>query len=208
MYSFEREDNGQSPCIAFEPPPNNIDFDDFHPYPLTFKDALITHDVPHLSEDFQSVVPMDLDVGHEEVDPGGRDIDPELVEMDSEDGPVEESFQNGNVDSSHSGREASGSELSSAANRVIGNVSVVEDVGTVSHAFDDDAPEDIILDDADPNEENSNGFVPGIHDPSTQNNLSSLQLLSNSFHWVERRGSWTGGDTTESPRGSQRRGSM
>ena len=56
MYSFEREDNGESPRISFEPPPNNVDFDDFHPYPLTFEDALLTHDVPRLSEDFPSVV--------------------------------------------------------------------------------------------------------------------------------------------------------
>ena len=68
MDSFEREDNGESPRIAFEPPPNNVDFDDFHPYPLTFKDAIITHDVPRLSEGFSSLIAMGLNSSHE----GGR----------------------------------------------------------------------------------------------------------------------------------------
>lgn len=207
MDSFEREDNGESPRVVFEPPPNNVDFDDFHPYPLTFKDALLTHDVPRLSADFPSVVPMDLDFSHEEADPRDMDIDPELVEEDRENGPVEEPLPNGNVSSSHSDREASGSELSSAANGVIGNVFAI-DVGAGSHELDDSVPEDIILDDADPNEENSNGLSSGIHDPSTQTNSSSPQMLSNSIHLRDRRGSWTSGDVSGFPLGSQRRGSI
>ena len=74
MDSLEREDNGEPACLAFDPPPNNVDFDDFHPYPLTFKDALLIHDVPRLSKNFTSVVPMDLDFGHEKVDPRNRDM--------------------------------------------------------------------------------------------------------------------------------------
>ena len=201
MYSFEREDNGESPRIAFEPPPNNVDFDDFHPYPLTFKDALLAHDLPRLSEDFPSVVPMDLDSSHEEVDPRDSDINPELVEVDWENGPAEEPLPNGNVSSSHSGREASGSELSSAANGVIFAV----DVGAVGHKLE---PEDIILDDADPNEENSNGLISGIHDPSTKTNSSSPLMLSNSIRLHDRRGSWTSRSLSEFPSGPQRRGSI
>ena len=77
MDSFEREDNGEEARIVFDPPPNNVDFDDFHPHPLTFRDALLNPDVPRLSENFTSVVPVDLDLGHEEVDTGDRDTDPE-----------------------------------------------------------------------------------------------------------------------------------
>lgn len=163
MDSFEREDNGEPACIAFDPPPNNLDFDDFHPSPLTFKDALRTHDVPRLSENFTSVVPMDLDPGHGDVDPRDRDIHPEWVEMDWGNVPAGESLPTGNVSSGYSGREAGGFELSSIANGVTGNGFSVDD-GTDSHEFDDGLPEGISLDDADPNEENSNDLVPGSHD--------------------------------------------
>ena len=94
--------------------------------------------------------------------------------MDLEIGPAEEPIPNGNVSSSHSGREASGSELSSTANAVIISV----DVSTFSHTLDDGVPEDIIPNDAGPIEENSNGLSSGIHDPPKQASASFPQLLS------------------------------
>ena len=171
MDSFEREDIGKSPLLAFEAPPNNIDFDDFHPYPLTFKDALLTHDVPRLSEVFTSVLPINVDFGHEEVDTRDRDIVFEWFEMDWRNVAA---APNGNDSFDHSSREASSSGLSSApnsgaangvtANGVTANGVAIDD-GTGSHEFDDGVPGDISFDDADTDELDSDDSVSEIHNP-------------------------------------------
>ena len=205
MDSFEREDNGEEASLVFDLPKNNVDFDDFHPYPLTFEDAILTHDVPRLSENFTSVIPMDLDFGHEEVDPSDRDIDPEWVEMDWGNGPAEEPLPNGNASHGPNGHEPGGSELSSAVNGVTGNGSSVDD-STGNHEFADGVLEDISSDDPDPNEVSSNDSISSIHDPWTQRSASSHQMLSTSTRLRDRHGSWTSRPISEVLWGSQRRG--
>ena len=76
MDSLMREDNGDQSHRVFDMSANDLDF---HPYPLTFRDALSTDELSHPGQVFTSVVPMDLDSRHEEVNPRDKDDDSERV---------------------------------------------------------------------------------------------------------------------------------
>ncbi len=79
-----REDNGDQAHRVFDLPMNDLDFDDFHPYPLTFRDAISTRDVPRVSQESASAEPMDLDSCHEEVNFRDKEADSEKGEIDLE----------------------------------------------------------------------------------------------------------------------------
>ena len=96
-----REDNGDQAHRVFDISTTDLDFDDFHPYPLTFRDALSTHDVPHLSRVSTSVVPIDLDFRHEEVSRRDKNADSGNVSAEGAESEV----------LSTSGYEAGGSEV-------------------------------------------------------------------------------------------------
>ncbi len=159
------EENGD---LVFDMPMNDLDFDDFHPYPLTFRDALSTHEVPHLSQVSTSVVPMDLDSRHEEVDPRATDADSKRGEIDS-----------GNVSAegadfkalSISGREAGGSEVRGAAAGGTGDGFSANN-GFGSHEVDDGQSEGVSSDDVGSDDVDSNGMESGVLRPVDTNQRS------------------------------------
>ena len=51
MDSLMHGDNEDQPHIIFDMPTNGLDFDDFHPYPLTFRDDLSTQDTESDDDD-------------------------------------------------------------------------------------------------------------------------------------------------------------
>ena len=149
-----REDNGDKAHRVFEMPTNDLDFDDFHPYPLTFRDALSTHDVPHLSHDYKSVVPVDFDSSHDEVNAKDKNAESERSETDSGNVSAEGAefpTKARNPSNGHSGREPGGSDVRGAAGNGIGSGSSAND-GLGSHEVHDGHPEDISADDADSND--------------------------------------------------------
>ena len=131
-----REDNGDQAHRVFDLPINNLDFDDFHPYPLTFRDALSTDDVLRVSQEPKSVEPMDLDFRHNEVNPRDKDADSERGDIDSGEVSAEGAdfkvLSTRNSSRDNSGREAGGSGVRGAAGDSSGSGFAADD-GLDSH---------------------------------------------------------------------------
>ena len=73
MDSLMHGNNEDQPHLIFDMPTNGLDFDDFHPYPLTFRDELSTQDAPHLSQ--EEVNPRDEDTESDDDDSDDTDSD-------------------------------------------------------------------------------------------------------------------------------------
>ena len=160
-----REDNGDQSHRVFDMPPNDLDFDDFHPYPLTFRDALATDELSHPSQVFTSVVPMSLDSRQEEVNPRDKDDDSERGETD----PGNVSAESADFkDLSTSGREAGGSEVRGAAGSGTGSWFSANN-GVGSHEFNDDQSEGVSSDDADSDDVDSNDMESGVSQAADTN---------------------------------------
>lgn len=150
------EDNGDQSPLVFDMPMNDFDLGNFHPYPLTFRDALSTHDVPHLSQVFSS--DEEANLRDEDADSEGGEIDSGNLDAEGADFEV----------LSTPSREACGSEVRGAVGNGTGSGFSAGN-GFGSHEFDDDQSEGVSSDGSVSDHVDSNGMDSDVSRPVDTN---------------------------------------